>query len=538
MRPLLALLCLAALAIPLERADACTSIIVGKSASVDGSTMVTYAADAHNFYGDLRFTPARTHKKGAMREIIEWDTGKRLGVIPEVPKTFKVIGNMNERQLVIGETTFGGREALKGPAGLIDYGSLIFIALERASSAREAIRVMGDLLKTYGYASEGESFSIADPNETWIMELIGKGAGATGAVWMARRIPDGAISAHANQARIRECPLKDPENCLYSPDVIEFARQKGWHTGPDEEFSFAEAYSPLDWKTLRSCELRVWNVFRRAAPSSPPSLDWVKGVKGAKPLPLWIIPDKKQTAQDVMALMRDHYEGTEFDMTRDVGAGPYHVPYRWRPMHWKVDGKEYVHERAISTQQTGFSFVSQSRASLPDPVGGLLWFGVDDTYSTVYVPLYAGMDRAPKSYAQGTGAFDKFTWDAAFWVFNWVSNQAYTRYDAKIFDIQKVQRELESRFAADQAGIEAKAVALFKSSPAKATKFLTDYSTAQADGTVRRWRELGEALFMKYLDGNVRDDKGVAKHPPHPESWLKSIAAEHGEMILVREIQK
>ncbi|MGZ3460078.1 MAG: C69 family dipeptidase, partial [Archangium sp.] len=333
---------------------ACTSMLVTKGATADGSTLITYAADSHELYGELYYTPARHHAPGAMRDIIEWDTGKFLGRIKEAPVTYSVVGNMNEHQLTLSESTFTGRKELAGPAGIVDYGSLIYITLERARTAREAIQVMTDLVAEYGYASTGESFSIADPKEAWILEMIGKGAGQKGAVWVARRLPDGAISAHANQSRIRQFPLNDPENAVYSPDVISFAREKGWFKGADKDFSFADTYHPLDFEGTRFSEARVWSIFRRAAPSLHLGAEYADGSEPGKRLPLWVKPDKKLSVQDVMGLMRDHYEGTSLDMTKDVGAGPFAVPYRWRPMTWEVDGKKYVHERAISTQQTGF----------------------------------------------------------------------------------------------------------------------------------------------------------------------------------------
>jgi dipeptidase len=538
MRPTLCAAALAAavlLFLP-ARSDACTSILVSKGASADGSTMVTYAADSHTFYGDLAFTPAARHKKGAQRAIIEWDSGKPVGHIPQVSRTYKVIGHMNEHQLVIGETTFTGRKELVNPQGGIDYGSLMQLALERARTAREAIQVMTDLVAEHGYRSTGESFSIADPNETWLMEMIGKGPDKKGAVWVALRVPDGYITAHANQARIRRFPLNDPESCLYAPDVISLAREKGWFTGKDEEFSFADAYAPLTWRSLRTCEARVWSVFRRVLPSNPPSSDWIHGVPGATPLPLWVKPEKPLSVRDVMALMRDHFEGTEFDMTQDVGAGPFKLPYRWRPMTFTVDGVEYINERAISTQQTGFSFVSQSRAGLPDPVGGLLWFGVDDTYSTVYVPIYAGITKPPRSYAQGTGSFAKVNRESAFWAFNAVANRAYGRYSDMIVDIQKVQRELEDSYFAEQPQVEKRAVELHAKNPKAAERYLTEYSTKKAEAAVARWRELDDELLLKYLDGNVRNEKGEVTHPPYSEDWLCRIAKETGDRLKTRKL--
>ncbi len=515
----------------------CTNYLITKGATVDGSTMITYAADSHELYGELYFTPAADHLPGAMLDIYEWDSGKFLGRIKQVAHTYAVVGNMNEHQVSIGETTWGGREELKDPKAIMDYGSLMYIALQRAKTAREAIKVITDLVAEYGYYSSGESFSIADPNEVWIMEIISKGPDNKGAVWVARKVPDGYICAHANQARIRQFPLNDKENCLYSPDVISFAREKGYFKGEDKDFSFADAYAPLDYGALRFCEARVWSMFRRAAPSLNLSIDYVKGVKGAQPLPLWIKPDKKLSVHDVMELMRDHFEGTEFDMTKDVGAGPYQLPYRWRPLTWKVDTVTYCNERAVSTQQTGFSFVAQARSWLPAPIGGVLWFGVDDTYSTVYVPMYCGIKQVPHSFAVGTGSFDEFTWESAFWVFNFVANYAYSRYSDMIKDIQKVQRELEGKFLADQPDIEAAALALYKQSPQLARDYLTEYSVKQGDATVQRWKKLGEFLLYKYLDGNVKNELGKVTHPGYPESWYRRIVNETGDHFKVKSLE-
>ena len=518
-------------------ARACTNILVSKGASADGSTMITYSADSHELYGELAFTPPGRHAAGELRDVIEWDTGKLLGRIPQAPVTYAVVGNMNEHQVSIGETTWGGREELVGPAGMVDYGSLMFIALERSSTAREAVTIMGELVAEHGYASTGESFSIADPREVWFMDLIGKGEKQKGAVWVARRLPEGTISAHANQARIRRFPLNDPESCLYSRDVVSFAREKGWFSGADEEFSFADTYAPPDHGALRFCEARVWNVFRRSAPSLKLSSDYVKPVPGAEPLPLWVKPDAKLSVRDLMALMRDHFEGTEFDMNKDIGAGPFACPYRWRPLTWEVDGQQYGNERAISTQQTGFSFVSQMRSWLPDPMGGVFWFGVDDTFSTVYVPMYCGIREVPKSFAVGAATWDAFSWDSAFWVFNFVSNWAYSRYSDMIVDIQKLQWELEGKFLAEQPEVEKTALKLYETSPLAARDYLTQYSVAQGDMVVSRWRRLGEFLVWKYLDGNVRDSQGHVTHPKYPESWYRRIVREHGEVVKVREVK-
>lgn len=512
---------------------ACTSLLVSKGASADGSTLMTYAADAHELYGELYFIPGRRHPAGAMRDIIEWDTGKFLGRIPQPPVTYTVVGNMNEHQLSISESTFTGRKELEGPAGIIDYGTLISLGLERAKTAREAIQVMTSLVAEYGYASTGETFSIADPKETWLLEMIGKGKGQKGAVWVARRVPDGYLTAHANQARIRQFPLNDKENVLYSPDVISFAREKGWFKGADKDFSFADTYHPLDFGGQRFSEARVWSIFRRAAPSLKLGVEYADGSNLDKRLPLWVKPDKKLTVQDVMALMRDHFEGTPLDMTKDVGAGPYAVPYRWRPMTWEVDGKEYVHERAISTQQTGFSLVAQMRSWLPAPIGGVLWFGVDDTYTTVYTPMYAGIREVPRNFAEGVANRGTFSWDSSFWVFNWVSNQAYARWSDMIVDVQKVQRELEGQFLADQPEIDKAALELYKRTPEHARAYLTEYSVKQGNKVHARWRKLGEDLLVKYIDGNVRNELGQVTHPKYPDAWYRRIVQDIGPQIAV-----
>ncbi|UCE07424.1 MAG: C69 family dipeptidase [bacterium] len=517
--------------------QACTNFLISKGASKDGSTMITYAADSHEMYGELYYTAAADHLPGSLLDIYEWDTGKFLGQINQIAHTYDVVGNMNEHQVAMGETTWGGRKELKDPNAIMDYGSLMYIALQRAKTAREAIKVMTGLVAEYGYYSSGESFSIADPNEVWIMEMIGKGPENKGAVWVACRVPDGYICAHANQARIRQFPLDDKENCLYAKDVISFAREKGYFNGKDDDFSFADAFAPLDYGALRFCEARVWSMFRRAAPSLNLSMDYVKGVKGAKHLPLWIKPDKKLSVHDVIELMRDHFEGSDFDMTKDIGAGPFKLPYRWRPLTWEVDSVRYGNERATSTQQTGFSFVAQARSWLPDPIGGVLWFGVDDTYSTVYVPMYCGIKQVPHSYAVGTGSFHDFSWESAFWVFNFVSNYAYLRYSDMIRDIQKVQRELEGKFLADQPQIEEAAMELFEQSPQMAKDYLTNYSMRLGDSTVKRWKKLGEFLIYKYLDGNVKNELGKVTHPGYPESWYRRIVNETGDHFKMKKLE-
>ncbi len=514
---------------PYAQIQACTNFLISKKASEDGSTMISYAADSHVLYGELYYTPASDHLSNEMLDIYEWDTGKYLGKIKQISHTYSVVGNMNEHQVSIGETTWGGRKELIDTTAIMDYGSLMYVALQRAGTAREAIKIMGDLMEEYGYASSGESFSVSDPDEVWIMEIISKGSWKKGAAWVARRVPDGYICAHANQARIRQFPLNDPKNCLYEKDVVNLARENGWFTGRDEDFSFADAYAPLDYGALRFCEARVWRMFQRVAPSLNLSTDYVKGVKGSKSLPLWIKPDKKLSVRDVIELMRDHFEGSEFDMTKDIGAGPYKLPYRWRPLTWKVDSVEYCNERATSTQQTGFSFVTQARSWLPDPIGGILWFSVDDANSTVYIPMYCGINKVPESYAVGNGDFHHFTWESAFWVFNFVANYCYLRYSDMIKDVQKVQRELEDKFMADQSGFEEKALKLHKESPQLAVDYLTGYSVDIGNSTVERWKKLFEFLIYKYLDGNVKDDSGNVTHPGYPESWYRKIVDETGD---------
>ncbi len=515
----------------------CTNFLVTAGASTDGSTFISYSADSHELYGELQLIPPGIFPDGSFYEVIEIDNKKYLGRIPQIKQTFGIVGLMNEYQVSIGETTFGGRKECKETEGILDYGNLMILALQRAKTAREAIEVMGKLIDEYGYASEGETFSIADPKEVWVIDLIGKGKGEKGAVWVALKVPDGYVCAHANQARIRQFPLNDPKNCIYSKDVISFAREKGWFSGKDEEFSFVDVYSPPDFGALRFCEARVYAFFRRVAPSQNMDqyLDYVKGNKKAKPLPLWIKPDKKISVQDMFSLMRDHFEGTELDMTRDIGAGPFHLPYRWRPLTWKVDEKEYFNERATSTQQTGYSFIAQMRSWLPNPIGGILWFGVDDTFSTVYLPFYAGTKEIPKPYRVGTCNFESFCWDSAFWIFNFVSNWAYSRYEDMIKDIQIVQRELEGKFLSNQKSIEEAALKLYNQSPELAKDYLTNYIMKEGEEVFLRWKKLGEFLIWKYLDGNVRDPQKKVTHPPYPEDWYRRIIKETGDKFLVVE---
>ncbi|MCB2195892.1 MAG: C69 family dipeptidase [Bacteroidetes bacterium] len=530
---------------------ACTNFLITKGASADGSTMITYAADAHVLYGELYHWPAADYPKGSMLKVYEWDTGKYLGEIEQVEHTYNVIGNMNEFQVAIGETTYTGRTELRDTTGIIDYGSLIYIALQRSRTAREAIKTMTNLVKKYGYYSTGESFSISDPNEVWIMELIGKGPGVTGAVWVARQIPDGYISGHANHARITTFPFQkennfnDPNQTTYhSPDVISFAREMGYFDGKDKNFSFSDTYAPLDFGGARFCEARVYAGFNKVASGMEKYEDYAMGENLDNRMPLWVKPDKKLSVRDVMNMMRDYYQGTPMDMTKDVGAGPYGNIVRWRPLYWEVEGETYFNERAISTQQTGFSFVTQSRSWLPDAIGGIIWFGVDDTYSTVYVPMYTSMTRVPESYAHGNGSIMEFSETSAFWAFNQVSNFAYTRYSYMIPEIQKVQDKLELGFIEEVKGIDKAAQEIYKNDPEQAVRFLTDYSVAQGNKTVKCWKKLYRHLFTKYMDGNIKEARPLpegqyytppkVEQPGYSEEWYKLIIEETGDKFKVK----
>ena len=519
-----------------NNSDACTNLIVTRGASSDGSIMITYSADSYNMYGELYHFKAAIYPNGAKLEVYEWDTGKYLGTIPQAKITYNVVGNINEHQVVIGETTFTGRKELIDSKGIIDYGSLMYIALQRSKSAREAIKVMTDLVTEHGYYSSGESFSIGDKNEAWILELNGKGEGNTGAVWVARRIPDGYVSGHANQSRITTFPLDDPENCIYSEDVISFAREKGYYSGSDEEFDFAAAYNPLDFGGIRYCDARVWSMFRRVNNNMDKYLGYIKG-ESLERMPLWIKPDKKVSVHDVMQLMRDHYEGTEFDMTKGVAAGPYNMPYRCSPLTFTVDGEKYFNERPISTYQTGFSFVSQSRSHLPNEVGGVLWFGVDDTYMTVYSPMYCSITELPYNYREGLASLGEFNWDAVFWVFNAVSNFVYPRYSLVIDDLKSKQRELEGRFLNNQETIENTALSLLKKSRGEAIRYLTEYSNSAGMTTYNAWKKNFEFLNMKYMDGVVKDEYSKPKRVGYPPEFLKLMADEGGDAIKVKKLK-
>jgi len=540
----------------------CTNFLITKGASADGSTMISYSADSHLLYGELYFWSAADYAQGTMRDIYEWDTGKFLGQIKQVSHTFSVVGNMNEHQVSIGETTYGGRGELYDSTGIVDYGSLIYIALQRAKTAREAIKIMTDLVAEYGYASEGESFSIADPNEVWIMEMIGKGTsmvtsgkGKTkqtynkykGAVWVAVRIPDGYISGHANQSRIRQFPLNDSDNCLYASDVIDFAREKGFFKGKNEEFSFRDAYAPLSFGGLRFCDARVWSGFNKVCKGMDKYLDYAMGYHPENEMPLYVKPDKKITLQDVMAIMRDHYEGTPMDMTKDFGAGPYGNPYRWRPLTYKVDSLEYCNERAISTQQTGFVFVSQMRSFFPDPIGGIHWFGVDDAASTVFTPMYCGITEVPAEFAVGNGDLMTFSDHSAFWIFNMVSNFGYTAYNLIHPDVVKAQQDLENNYIAFTSVIDKSASELYKKDPALAVKFLTDFSVQQGNNTFSKWKDLYAYLFTRYMDGNVKTKKALPagykyvnpdlKQPGYSKDYYRAIIEQTKDHLQVKPLK-
>ena len=486
---------------------ACTNLIVGKNASTDGSTIVSYSADSYGMFGELYHYPAATYKKGVMLDVNEWDTGKYLGQIEQARQTYNVIGNINEFQVTIAETTFGGRPELSDSTGILDYGSLIYIGLQRSRTAREAIKIMTDLVQQYGYYSSGESFTIADPNEVWVMEMIGKGPGVRGAVWVAVRIPDDCISAHANQARIHQFPLNDKENCVYSPDVISFAREKGYFNGVNKDFSFANAYAPLDFGARRFCEARVWSFYNMFTKNGEAYLPYILGDTDT-PMPLYVKPDRKISVQEIQHAMRDHYEGTPLDITNDFGAGPYKAPYRLTPLKFKVNDVEYFNERPISTQQSAFVFVSQMRAYLPDAVGGVLWFGLDDANMTVFTPVYCCATKAPISYTRVDGAdYNTFSWNSAFWIYNWVANMIYPRYNLMIGDMRNVQNQLETQYFEAQPGIEEVAVKLHKKNAKEATNFLTNYTCMMAQNAVDSWKKLGEFLIVMYNDGTVRKVK-------------------------------
>jgi dipeptidase len=541
------LLCAVLVLTAVLKSTACTNLIVGKNASTDGSTIVSYSADSYGLFGELYHYPAATYPKGTMMDVYEWDTGKYLGQIEQARQTYNVVGNINEFQLTIAETTFGGREELADSTALIDYGSLIYIALQRSRTAREAIKVMTDLVQEYGYYSEGESFSIADPNEVWIMEMIGKGPGVRGAVWVAVRVPDDCIAAHANQSRIHKFNMNDKENCLYSADVISFARENGYFSGANKDFSFSEAYAPLGFSERRFCEARVWSFYNMFTDEGDKYLPYILGDSN-EPMPLYMKANRKLSVKDIQAAMRDHYEGTALDITKDFGAGAYHTPYRLSPLTFEVDGVKYFNERPISTQQSGFVFVSQMRANLPDAIGGVLWFGVDDANMTPFTPVYCCTTKSPECYTRVDNAdYNNFSWNSAFWIHNWVANMIYPRYDLMIGDMKAVQSELEETYLSAQAGIEETAVALYKQNPDEAKKFLTNYTCMTAQSAFDAWKKLGEMLIVKYNDGVVRRMKdgkfernsigqpAAVIRVGYPEEFKKEYVKQTGDRYKVKE---
>lgn len=528
-------------------AQACTSFLVGKNASADGSAFITYNQDDYGMFGRLHYLPAAQHAKGEMRKIYDGDTNHYHGEIAEAPYTYAVMGYINEHQVGITETTFGGRSELEDPKGIIDYVSLMTIALQRSKTAREAIRVMTSLVQEYGYASEGESFSIADPNEVWILEMIGKGPQEKGAVWVAIRIPDDCIACHANQSRIHQFNMKDKKNVMYAKDVITFARKKGYFTGKDADFSFADAYAPADFSAIRFCETRVWSFYNKWVNGMEQYLDYVDGkhIGQAKPMPLYFKPKQKLSLQDVMSSMRDHYEGTPFDITKDVGAGPYEAPYRPTPLVWEHKGKKYFNERPISTQQTAGTYVIQLRASLPNAIGGVLWYGNDDPNMVAYTPVYCCASKAPECYDPKDASDVKFSWNSAFWVENWVSNMTYPRYSQLFPSVKAAREELESKYASQQAEIEAQAKALLSQDPARAKAYLTDYSAQCAKQMMNRWKQLGEYLIVKFNDQSIKPEKdgkyemtpdGLGKAVERPgfnENYREVITKETGDKYLI-----
>ena len=554
---------------------ACTNFLVTKGASKDGSTFITYAADSHTLYGELYYRPAANYPAGTMMDIYEWDSGKKLGQIKQAIQTYSVVGNINEHQVAIGETTFTGLDTLQDKRGIIDYGSLIYITLQRAKTAREAIMIFHQLVSEYGYYSTGESFSISDPNEVWILEMIGKGspildkkgnvdtkAWTLSPVWVAMRIPDGYVSGHANQARITTFPLENGKTSIstkniskifnssvevvYSYDVISYAKAIGLYAGKDADFSFSDTYNPLNFGAARFCEARVWAGFMKINPEEMAKYeDYARGDNLKNRMPLWIKPTNKLSVQDVFSLMRDHYEGTSMDMTKDVGAGPYACPYRWRPMTWDYKGVDYIHERAISTQQTGFSFVAQSRAKYPNPVGGIIWFGVDDSYTSVYMPVFCSITKIPHYIATGNGDMMTYSPTSAFWLFNQVSNYAYTRYSDMIKDILPVQNELESTFIQMVEQQSEKFAAEYKANKEAGIESLNKFSNNAVANTFNRWKELYAFLLVKYIDGNVKIEKdgkflnngnnehlpASPDHPRYPDWYYKLIIDDAGDNL-------
>jgi dipeptidase len=528
---------------------ACTNFIVGKNASTDGSVICSYNADDYGMFIGLCHYPAGKHAKGEMRDIINWDTHEYIGKIPEAPETYNVIGNINEWQVTIGETTYGGREEMVDPKGGIDYGSLIYLGLQRSKTAREAIHVMTSLAETYGYCSEGETFTICDPNEAWIMEMMGKGPGSKGAVWVAMRIPDNAICAHANQSRIGKFNMKDKKNVLYAKDVVKFARSKGWYSGKDEDFSWKMTYAKPDFEGRRFCDARVWAFFNHFVDGFDRYLPWALGKdKNAEDMPLWVVPKHKLSVRDVQMAMRDHYEGTPMALdSTDIGGGIWQMPYRPTPLSFTVDGKKYFNERPTSTQQTGFTYVSQMRSWLPRQVGGVLWFGNDDGNMIAYVPIYCGNTQQPRCFNTPGADALHFSMDNAYWVCNWVSNMVYPRYSLMFGSLRQVRDSLEDAYFARQEQVERQAQTLYQQDPEKAIAYLTNYSNTTAQQMLARWKTLATYLIVKYNDMAVKPEEngqfkktpaGIGapvERPGYPNAFRHKLAKETGDKYQVPE---
>ena len=536
-----------------SEAEACSNFIVGKKASVDGSVMCSYSADDYGMFQYLCHYPAAKHAKGEMRKIFDWDSNKYHGEIPEAAETYNVIGNINEWQVTIGETTYGGREEMVDSTGIMDYGSLIYVALQRSKSAREAIKVMTTLANTYGYNSGGETFTICDPNEAWIMEMMGKGAGSKGAVWVALRIPDDAICAHANQSRIGKFNMKDKKNVMYAKDVVSFARSKGWFKGKDADFSWKMAYAKPDFSGRRFCDARAWAMLNHFYDMSP-YLDWALGKNpDAQDMPLWVVPNKKVSVKDVENVMRDHYEGTPLSVAdgSDIGGGIWEMPYRPTPLMYKVDGKQYFNERPVSTQQSGFVFVSQMRSWLPREIGGVFWFANDDANMAAFTPVYCSMTERPECYNTPGADALHFSKKNAYWVCNMTSNMVYPRYSLMFPTLKEVRDSLDSSYFAAQAGVEKKAQELYAQNPQAAVKYLNDYSVEKAQQMLGRWNQLFEFMVVKYNDMIIKptDKNGTFKKTPYglgatpvrpgyPEKFAKQLVKQSGDKFLVPEEKK
>lgn len=571
--------------------NTCTNVMVTRGASEDGSVLVTYSADSHYKYGDLRLVPAADWPVGSKVQIYDGETNKYLGFIDQAEHTYKVVGQMNEFQLIITETTWGGRPELEDKKGVVDYQSLMLLALQRAKTAREAIDVIVEIANKYGYASEGETFSIADKNEVWIMDLIGKGTNMRngsntqkGIVWVAIRIPDGAISAHANQPRIGKFPMDDPDNCLYAPDVISFAKHKGYFSGPDEEFSYKKAYCPLDFETVRACDARVWSAFNvlckgwlsyydengnAVVKDASAFLDYAMGYDLEGDLPLYVFPREKLTVKNLADVMRDHFESSPMDLSQDIGGGGNGLPYRWRPLTFEYNGKSYVNERAIATQQTGFWMVGQARSYIPDEVGGILWFGTDDAATSYVTPIYTTTNKVPECFRVGNGDLLHYSATSSFWINNRVANACYKMYNVmapyvreKIDEFENDQMFHKTHSADSMAVVmynqivvklqkkySSRGTVMVSKNPFKKIgKYLTNYSVNTAQEQFEKWVALEEDLLVKYIDGNVKPQNAdgsfihseyseglpeKVEFPGYTDIWKDAVVENNGELLEV-----